>query len=299
MSSKKSIFAPFVSTTEEQIRKSVKLARAIPFPQDEFPEPVMHWLMALSFSVNTRPEFILIAAISVVSTLMGPKTKLRIRDRYSEPCNLYTVCLSEPGAGKSQAFEVAVESPIKSLKEPAHSVVVQDFTRKGLFQHLVSHEGRALLAHSEMSSFYELILKKQQEGSGERQLFCRLYDGISEWALTSACTGTSKTDQEKRERREVLSESSLALGGFTQPEPFLQLFKPLAKTKDGFLDRILICSIKPHLLREEEVEEWCDKLSQYTTQGFTGESYGFIYAVCMFIKGKPAIEMSYVVMAIV
>ena len=60
-------------------------------------------------------------------------------------------------------------------------------------------------------------------------LFCRLYDRISEWALTSACTGTNKTDQEKRERRGVLSESSLALGGLSQPKPFLQLFKPLAK----------------------------------------------------------------------
>ena len=65
---------------------------------------------------------------------------------------------------------------------------------------------------------------------------------------------TGSVEGAKRERREVLSESALAFGGFTEPEPFLQLFKPLAKTKDGFLDRILMCSIKPHLLHEEEVE---------------------------------------------
>jgi hypothetical protein len=172
------------------------------------------------------------------------------------------VCLSEPGAGKSQAYEICVEAPLRKLKLP---VVVHDFTRKGLFQHLVAHKGRTLLAHSEMSSFYELILKKQQEGSGERQLFCRLYDGNAEWALTSA---TGSGDGEKRE---VLEGSSLALGGFTQPEPFMQLFKPLAKTKDGFLDRILMCSITPHLLQEEEVETWCDKLDEYSIQGFTGK----------------------------
>ena len=66
------------------------------------------------------------------------------------------------------------------------------------------------------------------------QLFCRLYDGISEWELTSACTNTAGKTEDKKERREVLSGNSLALGGFTQPEPFLQLFKPLARTKDGF-----------------------------------------------------------------
>ena len=108
-----------------------------------------------------------------------------------------------------------------------------------------------------MSSFYELILKRQLEGSGERQLFCRLYDGISEWTF-------------KRECREVLPTNALALGGFTQPEPFLQLFKPLAKTRGGFLDRILMCSIQPHLKYEEEVEQYCNILDEYPTRDFTG-----------------------------
>ena len=30
---------------------------------------------------------------------------------------------------------------------------------------------------------------------------------------------------------------------------------------DGFVDRFLICSPRPKLLLEEEVEEWCSKLS--------------------------------------
>ena len=92
--------------------------------------------MALAFSENTRPKFILIAAISVFCILMGPKTKLRICDKYSKPCNLFNGCLNEPGAGKSPAFELAVESPAKDLEKPAYSVVVHDFTRKGLFLHL-------------------------------------------------------------------------------------------------------------------------------------------------------------------
>ena len=150
-------------------------------------------------------------------------------------------------------------------------MVVHDFTRKGLFQHLVAHKGRALLAHSEMSSFYELFLKKQQLGSGERQLFCRLYDGIAEWALTSA-TGSKSAESAKRERREVLSESALAL----------QIFKSLAKTRDGFLDRMLMCSIKPHLLHEEEIETWCEKLEGYITQGFSG-NYHDLYFVHDFV----------------
>ena len=60
---------------------------------------------------------------------------------------------------------------------------------------------------------------------------------------------------------------------FTQPEPFMQLFKPLAKTKVGFLDLILMCSIKPHLLHKEEVEAWYDKLDKYPTRGFAGNYF--------------------------
>ena len=265
MSTKKSILFNTVPVSDTQMVYSLKKARKIPFPLQAFPETFVQWISALAFSINTKPEFILLSVMSVISTLVGPKTKIKIRDRYHESCNLFLVCLSEPGAGKSQAFEVTVEEPLKQLKSPASSIVVHDFTRKGLFQHLVAHEGRALLAHSEMSSFYELILKKQQEGSGERQFFCRLYDGSAEWALTTA----SLTAKEK-EKREVLEGSALALGGFTQPGPFLQLFKPLAKIKDGFLDRILICFVKPFLLHEEEIEEWGNKLDGFKLQGFKG-----------------------------
>ena len=277
--SSSSFFSSYIP--DQQLTDTIRKARSKDFPLAEFPERLVQWLEAMSFSVNTKPEFVLVAAMSVVSTLMGPKTKLRIRPTYSEPCNLFTVCLSEPGAGKSQAFELAVERPLRHLENSvAQSVVVNDFTRKGLFQHLVAHDGRALIAHSEMSSFYELILKKQLECSGERQLFCRLYDGIAEWTLTSA--GNTSSKDNKREFREVLSENSLALGGFTQPEPFLQLFKPLANTRDGFLDRILICSIRPHLKYEEEVEKYCNILDEYPTHDFASKHViYFVSVLCL------------------
>ena len=105
---------------------------------------------------------------------------------------------------------------------------MNNFIRKELFQHLVAHDVRALIALSEISSFDELISKKQWEGSGERHLFCCLDDGMVEWTLISAGNARSK-DSNKKECREVLSENALPLGGFKHPEPFLQLFKPLEK----------------------------------------------------------------------
>ena len=63
-----------------------------------------------------------------------------------------------------------------------------------------------------------------------------------------------------------MSQSALTLGGFTQPGPLLQLFKPLAKIQDGFPNRILICSIKPHL----HEETWSEKLDEYEIQDSEG-----------------------------
>lgn len=59
---------------------------------------------------------------------------------------------------------------------PMSEIIVDDYTRRGLFNHILSHDGRALCAHEEMSAFFDIIQKHQLELSGERQLYCRLYD---------------------------------------------------------------------------------------------------------------------------
>ena len=55
-------------------------------------------------------------------------------------------------------------------------IMVDNYTRRGLFNHLLTHNGRALCAHEEMSALFDTIQKRQLELSGERQLYCRLYD---------------------------------------------------------------------------------------------------------------------------
>ena len=55
-------------------------------------------------------------------------------------------------------------------------ILVDDYTRRGLLNHLQSYENRALCAHEEMSALFDTIQKRQLELSDERQLYCRLYD---------------------------------------------------------------------------------------------------------------------------
>ena len=203
---------------------------------------------------------------------------MTVRKRYEEPCSIFCVCLCESGTGKSQAYSLTIEEPCKKLPEPARSMILNEYTRKGLFDHLQAHQGRALIAHAEMTAFYESVLQKQRDCGGERQLLCRLYDGKAQWILTSAShsersagkESTSQIQTEKKEKREVLSENCVCIGGFTQPQPFLELYRPLATTQDGFVDRILIGLIRPHLLDEEEVEHWGEAMDKHPVQNFEG-----------------------------
>ena len=102
---------------------------------------------------------------------------MKVRDTYTEPTNIYTICMAPPGAGKSQAFRESIMAPIDSLGLPASKILVDDYTRRGIFSHLQQQGGRALAAYEEMSAFFDLIQKRQLELSAERQLYCRLYDG--------------------------------------------------------------------------------------------------------------------------
>ena len=85
---------------------------------------------------------------------------------------------------KSQAFWITTRDPLKKLPQQLSTVLVDDYTKKGLFKHLQCHKGRALLAHEEMGAFFDLVQKRQLEGCAERQLYCRLYDG-GQWTTST------------------------------------------------------------------------------------------------------------------
>ncbi len=143
------------------------------------PSDIRDWLEAFALAHNTRPEFIFMGALVSTAAIMGPKAKVRVSSRYEEPTNIYAICLAEPGAGKSQAFKLVMTEPIYALKEPSGSMRVENYTQLGLFKHLKDHDGKALIAQEEMSAFFDLVQRRQLEGSSERQLYCSLYDGGS------------------------------------------------------------------------------------------------------------------------
>ena len=169
---------------------------------------------------------------------------------------------------QNQAYKIAVEVPLDVLTT---KVLVHDYTMKGLFEHLSSRGGRALVCHAEMTSFFENLMKKQTDGASERQMFCRFHDGDSKLIRTSHGRASQKKPDAPLDEREELEKSCLSIGGFCQPQPYIHLHQFLGSSDDGFLHRISTCIIDSVILREKEVEEWNAKLDIFSISDFTGE----------------------------
>ena len=247
------------------VKQVIKEARGVGFPWDSIFPTIKTWLEAMAGSVNTQPEFLLLASLSVTSCLMGPNSVFHVRERRKEPCNIFTICLCEPGTGKTQAYKIAVEDPLDGLSV---EVLVHDYTSKGLFEHLKSREGRALICHAEMTYFFENLLKKQSQGGGERQMFCRFHDGNSKIIRTSHGKGGKKDDI--KDEREQLDKTCLVIGGFSQPQPYINLHQLLGSSDDGFLNRISTCIVNSVILKEQEVQQWNEVLDQFNITTFNG-----------------------------
>lgn len=233
--------------------KVISEAQSIPFPWNEaVPDKVKKWYEAFAKSHNTAPEYVFIGTLVTTAALMGPKSFVKVRKTYLEPTNLFAISVGFPGSGKSQAYKMTVREPLDALESPLSSMLVDDYTKRGLFRHLQSHEGRALLAHEEMGAFFDLVQKRQLEGNGERQLYCRLYDG-GQWV--------SSTGLKKSEGRQETNHNCVCMHGYLQPQPFIERIYPqLTESDDGFVDRLLWCIPKTKMLMEKEVDEWCEKL---------------------------------------
>ena len=71
----------YCTTTKPCVIDSIiKEARNVEFPQASIPEKIMQWFEAMAYSRNTKPEFVILASLGVVSSILGTKTRIQIRE---------------------------------------------------------------------------------------------------------------------------------------------------------------------------------------------------------------------------
>jgi len=84
-------------------------------------------------------------------------------------------------------------------------------------------------------------------------------------------TSAGRKLEEGKEKREELNHNLFPINGFAQPEPFFNGYRMVANLRDGFTDRLLVCTIQPKLLTESEVEHWDKEFDRFNIHSFHGK----------------------------
>lgn len=81
--------------------------------EDIMPVTVVSWLENYAFSIDSTKDILLASILPSVSTLMG-ETAVRVPSKmFPENINIFAICLCEPGAGKSSAFQHGCQVPLR------------------------------------------------------------------------------------------------------------------------------------------------------------------------------------------
>ncbi len=103
-------------------------------------------------------------------------------------------------------------------------------------------------------------------------MFCRFHDGDSMIIRTSHGRANKQTKEtDVQDEREELKHACLSVGGFCQPQPYINLHQTLGISDDGFLDRISTFIVESRILKESEVEEWNITLDSFNIAEFDGK----------------------------
>ena len=184
------------------------------------------------------------AVLPAVSSLLGSKSCFRPSkaNPYEENLCFFSLCISTPNAGKSQAFKHGCKIPIQYVEKVNQTCTLLDkFTEAGLRHHLQSNDGLAAIIKDECYDMLKKMLTVKQMGT-----LCRLFGGDS-FVTTTGGSGVTH----------VSTESTVSMGGFIQVKNFLmEIYPVLSATKNGLDQRFVYGVIKSKAFIPKESEPY-------------------------------------------
>ena len=221
--------------TEEKVIEIAKSATKIIIQWETVAPPFfVEWLDMFSRSHGVVKELMFMAVLPAVSSLLGSKSCLRPSkaNPYKENLCFFSLCISPPNAGKSQAFKHGCKIPIQHVEKVNETCILLDkFTDAGLRHHLQSNDGLGAIIKDKYYDMLKQILTDKQMGT-----LCRLFDGDS-FVTTTGGSGVTRVNTES---------TSVSMGGFIQVKNFLtETYPVLSATKNGLVQRFVYGVIKP------------------------------------------------------
>jgi len=87
-----------------------------PFPVEKLSDWLLNWVDAESLAMQTPPDLAAMLALAEVGAGLATKFRVTIRDRWSEPTNIFTVVAMPPGERKSAVFADAIK-PVQAYEQ--------------------------------------------------------------------------------------------------------------------------------------------------------------------------------------
>ncbi|XP_068760234.1 uncharacterized protein [Montipora capricornis] len=227
--------------SDETVVSVAKDASEIEIPWNKVaPDYFIEWLQDFSLAQNVVKEMMMMAVLPSIAALLGHRSfvKPSASEPYAENFSFFSLCISPPSSGKSQAFQFGVKKPLMHVEQHNEKLCYK-FTESGLRQHLIQQKGVAAIVKDEMYETLQAVIVEREMGT-----LCRLYDGDS----ISVNTGNSAS-------RISTQETCVSLGGFIQVKNFLaDLYPAMVESQNGFEQRFLYAIVKPKAMTRKETE---------------------------------------------
>ena len=158
-----------------------KRLSSVSFPfQEVAPQSVMEWFDIFARSHGTTRELLLVSALASTSALIG-KTTLEVFPSYEEKGNLFFIAVAQSGSRKSPACHHGCIDPIVEHLEAklGKSIVLDETSANGLFNHFVSGDSVPILCIDEAHSFLTKIsgASKSNQVNLSMERLCKCFDG--------------------------------------------------------------------------------------------------------------------------
>ena len=160
-----------------------------PFPLNALPSPVREYVDDVARSIGCDPVFVVLPLLAVLAGTIGNSRRFRLRDRWKEPCVIWSAVLAHSGSLKSPAMDFAtmpaqaIQSRMfaeyhdalaeynetdddSEVEEPVcNRLLVTDVTVEALVERLQQNPRGLLLAIDELAGFI-LSLNQYKRGRG-------------------------------------------------------------------------------------------------------------------------------------
>lgn len=251
--------------SDEFFLEIAKQASDVEFPWEKVaPEFFIYWMEEFSMANNVVKEMMMMAILPSVASLMGARSSIKpsAKEQYQENFSFFSLCVSPPSSGKSQAFRHGIKIPLTYVeKESKACILLYKSTDAGLRQHLVQYKGLAAILKDEMYDTLRGVMSDKEVGT-----LCWLYDGDS--LTTNMGNNASRVSTE---------ETCVSFGGFIQVKNFLsEIYPAMASSQNGFEQRFVYSVVRPIAMTMKQSEAHFRKLQEYNLKDLT-EIYDAVY----------------------